>query len=77
MALVMHSWHLTVPVVKVWVTTKNDGEVMCVHMAGLGGACSHIATLLFAAQTNTELKSQIMCTSHGYHHHFDQCHLHR
>ena len=32
-------------------------------MAGLGEACSHIAALLFAAQTNTELKTQYTCTS--------------
>ena len=46
--------------------TKNDDEVMCVYcfcMAGLGEACSHIAALLFAAQTNIELKSQFTCTS--------------
>ena len=66
MALVKHSQRLTVPAVKVWVATKNDGEVMCAHcscMAGLGEACSHIAALLFAAQTNTELKGQFACTS--------------
>jgi len=66
MALVKHSQRLTVPAVKVWVATKNDGEVMCAHcscMAGLGEACSHIAALLFAAQTNTELKTQYTCTS--------------
>lgn len=65
-ALVKHSHRLTVPAVKVWVATKNDGEVMCAHcscMAGLGEACSHIAALLFAAQTNTELKTQFTCTS--------------
>ena len=41
---------------------------LCVHiagscMAGLGEACSHIAALLFAAQTNTELQGQFACTS--------------
>jgi len=66
MAIVKHSQRLTVPAVKVWIATKNDGEVMCAHcscMAGLGEACSHIAALLFAAQTNTELKGQFACTS--------------
>ena len=66
MALVKHSQRLTVPAVKVWVATKNDGEVMCAHcscMAGLGESCSHIAALLFAVQTNTELKGQFACTS--------------
>jgi len=37
---------------------------MCTHcMAGLREACSHIAALLFTAQTNTEQKSQCACTT--------------
>jgi len=39
---------------------------MCAHcscMASVGEACSLIAALLFAAQTNTELKTQFTCTS--------------
>ena len=32
-------------------------------MAGIGEACSHIAALLFAAEANTQLKSQHASTS--------------
>ena len=31
MELVKHSQRLTVPLVKVWVATKSDGEVVCAH----------------------------------------------
>ena len=66
MALVKHSQRLTAPPLKVWVATKQQGEVLCAHctcMAGLGEACSHIAALLFAVETNTQLKSQFSSTS--------------
>ena len=32
-------------------------------MAGLGEACSHIAALLFAVETNAQLKTQFPSTS--------------
>ena len=66
MSLVKHSQRLTAPPLKVWVATKQQGEVLCAHctcMAGLGEACSHIAALLFAVETNTQLKNQFPCTS--------------
>ena len=47
---------LAAPPLKVWVATKQQGEVLCTHcscMASLGEACSHIVALLFAAETNT------------------------
>ena len=83
MALVKHSQRLTAPPLKVWVAIKQQGEVLCAHcicMAGLGETCSHIAALLFAVETNTQLKSQfastsLPCTWLPGHHHFDQCHL--
>ena len=66
MSLVKHSQRLAAPPLKVWVATKQQGEVLCAHcscMAGLGEACSHIAALLFAAETNTQLKGQFASTS--------------
>jgi len=63
---VKHSQSLSLVPLKVWVATKESGEVLCGHstcMAGLGEACSHIASVLFAAQTNTETKSQFSSTS--------------
>ena len=66
MSLVKHSQCLTATPLKVWVATKQQGEVLCAHctcMAGLGEACSHIAALLFAVETNTQLKSQFASTS--------------
>ena len=35
----------------------------CSCMAGIGEACSHIAALLFTAEANTQVKSQLSCTS--------------
>ena len=66
MSLVKHSQRLTAPPLKVWVATKQQGEVLCAHctcMAGSGEACSCIAALLFAVKTNTQLKNQFPCTS--------------
>ena len=40
--------------------------MLCAHcscMVGLGETCSHIAALLFAAETNTQLKGQFASTS--------------
>ena len=65
-SLVKHSQQLTAPPLQVWVATKQQGEVLCAHcscMVGLGEACSHIAALLFAAETNTQLKGQFASTS--------------
>ena len=66
MALVKHSQSLSVPPLKVWVATRQNGVVLCAHcrcMAGIGEACSHVAVLLFAAEANTQLKSQHSSTS--------------
>ena len=66
MALVKHSQRLSVPPLKVWVATRQNGVVLCAHctcMAGIGEACSHVAALLFAAEANTQLKSQHSSTS--------------
>ena len=65
-SLVKHSQRLTAPPLQVWVATKQQGEILCAHcscMAGLGEACSHIAALLFAAETNTQLKGQFASAS--------------
>ena len=48
------------------IRTKENGETLCGHctcMAGLGEACSHVAAVLFAAQTNTLTKRQFSSTS--------------
>ena len=65
-ANVKHSQSLSSPSLKVWVAVKANGEVLCAHctcMAGLGEACSHIASVLFAAEANTHVKSQFSSTS--------------
>ena len=66
LSAVKHSQSLSLIPSKVWVATKENGEVLCGHctcMAGLGEACSHIAAVLFAAQINTETKRQFTSTS--------------
>ena len=43
----------------------EDKQVLyahCICMVGIGEACSHIAALLFAAEANTQLKSQYAST---------------
>ena len=54
------------PPLKGWVATRQNGVVLCAHctcIAGIGEACSYIAALLFAAEANTQLKSQHSSTS--------------
>jgi len=64
-ATVKHSQTLSATPLKVWVGYKSNGEVMaadCTCMAGIGEACSHIVAVLFAAETNTQMKQQQSCT---------------
>ena len=63
---VKHSQSLSLPSLKVWVSVKQSGEVLCAHctcMAGAGEACSHIASVLFTLDLNTQMKQQFSCTS--------------
>ena len=49
-----------------WVAVEPNGIVLCAHctcMAGLGEACSHVATLLFTMEINTRLLNNTSCTS--------------
>jgi len=64
-ANVRHSQSVTAPPLKSWVAAERCGTIICSHctcMAGLGGACSHIAALLFAAEAHNRLKDT-SCTS--------------
>ena len=45
------------------INSHSANTTHCICMAGLGEACSHIAALLFAVETNTQLKSQFASTS--------------
>jgi len=70
-ASVKHSQCLSSTPLKVWVAIKSDGRILCVHctcMAGLGEACSHVATVLFAAYKNTKVKEQHHYHVPGYRH---------
>ena len=65
-ALVKHSQSLSLPPLKPWVAINQSGVVVCAHcncMAGNGEACSHIASLLFTVEANTQMKQQFSCTS--------------
>ena len=65
-ALVKHSQSLSLPPLKPWVVINQAGVVLCAHcscMAGCGEACSHIASLLFTVEANTQMKQQFSCTS--------------
>ena len=65
-AKVRHSQSLTVPPLHPWIAAEKGGRILCSHctcMAGLGEACSHIAALLFAAETHNRLYKDASCTS--------------
>ena len=43
------------------IAVKANGTILCAHctfMAGTGKSCSHIASVLFAAEANTHVKEQ-------------------
>ena len=66
MAKVRHSQSVSVSPLHPWVATESCGTIICCHctcMAGLGEACSHIAALLFAAETYNRLNKDVSCTS--------------
>ena len=51
------------------VSVKQSGKVLCAHctyMAGAGEACSHIASVLFMLELNTQMEQQFSCTSLPY-----------
>ena len=65
-AKVDHSQSTTSHPLRPWVAAEKSGAVICVHCtctAGLRETCSHIAALLFAADTNTSMESNVSCTS--------------
>lgn len=65
-ALVRHSQCLFLLALKVWVSIKQNGEILCAHctcMAELGEAHSHIAAVLFTAEANTKTKASLSSTS--------------
>ena len=61
-----HSQQLSATPTTPWVGAKTEGTIVCAHcncMAGLGEACSHIATLLFTLERNTQEQKLTTCTS--------------
>lgn len=48
-----------------WILAETDGTVATAHctcMAGVGEACSHVATALFAVETAVRLRDSVTCT---------------
>ena len=65
-ALFKYSQSLSLPSLKVWVSVKQSGEVLYAHcscMAGAVEACSHMASILFMLDMNTQIKQQFSHTS--------------
>ena len=65
-AAVKHSQSLSRPSLHPWIAAEKRGTILCAHctcMAGVGEACSHIAALLFTAETNTRMMKNTSCTS--------------
>ena len=63
---VKHSQRLSLKPLQPWVVIEKEGMVVCAHcdcMAGLGEACSHVASLLFLLEANTRQKNSLSCTS--------------
>ena len=73
LSAIKHSQSLSLVPLKVWVATKENGQVLCGHctcMAGLGEACSHVAAMLFAAKLILLLSVSLvqhLYHVHGYH----------
>lgn len=66
LAKVRHSQAVSKTLICPWIAAKMCGTILCAHctcMAGLGEACSHIAALLFSAETQVRLFSNTACTS--------------
>ncbi|XP_013399038.1 uncharacterized protein LOC106165379 [Lingula anatina] len=64
-AKVYHSMRIREKPLEPWVIVSNKGDIRsghCTCMAGLGEACSHIATLLFAAETWTKIRQEASVT---------------
>ena len=59
-----HSQSATASPLKSWVAAEKYGIVLCSHctcVAGLGGACSHIAALLFAVEAHNRDEYVVEC----------------
>ena len=63
MAKVRHSQSVSASLLQPWVAAERGGIIVCSHCTGLGEACSHIAGLLFAAETYNCLNEDVLCTS--------------
>ena len=65
-AAIKHSQSFSRPSVHLWIAAEKIGTIVCAHctcIAGVGEACSHIAALLFVAETNTQMMKNTSCTS--------------
>ena len=66
-ACIKHSLSLSSPPVKAWPGCSETywrSDLCSLHMYGCGGgACSHVAAILFVLEGNTQLKQQFSCTS--------------
>ncbi len=63
--LVRHSQSVSASHLKPWVADEKCGTIICSHctcMAGLGEACSHTPTLLFAIEVYNHL-NDTSCTT--------------
>ena len=59
---------------KVWVVTKEDGEVLCGHctcMTRLGEVCSHVVALPKLTLSLDANLVQLLYHAHGYQQHFE------
>ena len=64
--IVRHSQSVSASPLHPWVAAERCGIIVCCHctcMAGLGEACSHIAALMFAAETYNRLNKDVSCIS--------------
>ena len=63
---VRHSQRMNETPVQLWIITTSDGTIMSAHcrgcMAGLGGCCSHIASVLFYVEVLTRMNEKPSCT---------------
>lgn len=66
LAKVRHSQAVSKTLLCPWIAAEMSGTILCAHctcMAGLGEACSHVAALLFCAEAQVRLDTNVSCTS--------------
>ena len=65
LAKVRHSQRMNDALIPVWIITEKQGNIISAHClgckAGLGEACSHVASVLFYLEAWTKINGKLSC----------------